>query len=177
MTREEITAMLDGLDGVTPGPWIPWRSLVTRPDNDNTLAMCYPDVVEDDDPAGTLAKHLSRCDPATIRALCTLALRGLQADRLAETNSGDYLVGTISQHEVAELRAENERLLRERDGARARAAENWDLVLRSNEGVLDVESRARAKAIDEAAQLVGQYHYALAKRILALKDKPADPVI
>jgi hypothetical protein len=74
LTDDEIKALLEGCEGVTPGPWVPWGSLVTRPDNDNTLAMCYPNIVADDDPGEDLATHIARCDPQTIAELCTRLL-------------------------------------------------------------------------------------------------------
>jgi hypothetical protein len=99
MTREQITAMLDGLDGVTPGPWEMESDLcgffyINQGEGliDGSLASDIKNALD--------AYHIARCDPDTIRALCKLALRGL------ELGAAVYL-----PPELPALRAENERLM------------------------------------------------------------------
>ena len=91
MNREQITTMLDGLDGATPGPWTHFYSF-TR--DVGSIAGVATEISNAKDCA-----HIARCDPDTIRALCTLALRGLELDAAV------YL-----PPELPALRAENERL-------------------------------------------------------------------
>jgi len=98
MTREQITAMLDGLDGVTPGPWKAenWR-VSERKNDSNPVAICNrSDLFRD-------AAHIARCDPDTIRALCELALRGLEVEALrAENERLQALVRTAYNEGFAE---------------------------------------------------------------------------
>jgi hypothetical protein len=111
MTREQIDALLTGLDGVTPGPWIVEGlnrsgnfSVAWKPE----LKVCqtYGDSVS----AGGNAAHIARCDPDTIRALCELALEGLalRAENAEQSEALDELTGI--EEEAIRLRAENERL-------------------------------------------------------------------
>ena len=84
MSRDQIEAMLAGLDGVAPSPWR--TVLPNRKDgepgfvrsgageNSITVAVLYHEAD---------TRHIARCDPSTIRAVLT---------------------------ELLELRAENERL-------------------------------------------------------------------
>jgi hypothetical protein len=66
-----------------------------------------------------------------------------------------------------------ERLLRERDEALAEAAEYKRALTATHQARVEGEKQARAKAIDEAADVVEQFHYApeILDAILALKDK------
>jgi hypothetical protein len=82
-----IREMLDGLEGVTPGPWLPSQD--TPPhvfteardeDGDSTLVATAPQG------AGYVTyaarrdvAHIARCDPDTMRQVLTLALEGLAA--------------------------------------------------------------------------------------------------
>lgn len=90
LTDEQIKALLAGCEGVTPGPWERWGSLVTANDSDNTLAMCYPDIVADDDPGKDLAAHIARCDPQTISELCTRVLAAEARVKVLESVLAQY---------------------------------------------------------------------------------------
>jgi hypothetical protein len=100
MKHEQINAMLDGLDGVTPGPWSVYEKIFVG--SDDLAATC--ETVTD-------AAHIARCDPDTIRALCELALKAL---RYEAVNPSDfrYWEGRYRDEAAANdaLRAENERL-------------------------------------------------------------------
>lgn len=143
LTREQITAMLDGLDGLALSPW----RAETDPDeigeDADVLSSDYRVVATTNI---SHASHIARCDPDTIRALCELALRGMT------------------------LRAENERLQRERDDAFAKLASHEAMDPRYISSLLE----ARAKAIEEAAQIAQVWGYRpdIAERILALREKP-----
>jgi hypothetical protein len=70
MTREQIQAILAGTKSVINGPWKV---------GENCAHVVSPEgyyVAWDCDPVD--AEHIARCDPQTIKALCELALRGLQ---------------------------------------------------------------------------------------------------
>ena len=144
MTREQITAMLDGLDGVTPGPWKWEGSLYERMaasirslSQDRGLAQLWEhkNAVLD-------AAHIARCDPDTIRALCELALEGLEAKQeVARLNRYAWLKPDAYEKAAAErdaLRAENERLL-EGFAAAIRAAELAIFVIRK-QGIMPNDS-------------------------------------
>lgn len=92
MTREQIEALLAGLDGVTPGPWTAERShpadsadcwWIKAPWSHPCIerfykTLAYVDHDSDADSTSTQdAAHIARCDPDTIRELCRLALIGL----------------------------------------------------------------------------------------------------
>jgi hypothetical protein len=112
MTREQITTMLDGLDGVAPSPWRydspnredgdPGFIRSGGGENSITVAVLYHHAD---------TRHLASCDPSTIRALCELALRAL---RYEAVNPSDfrYWEGRYRDEAAAndEFRAENERL-------------------------------------------------------------------
>lgn len=122
MNREEITAMLGGLDGVTPGPWIapPTPSSMAGWPIVASTGRLIADVnyvqrtqidpfVEGDKAFNSESKrnaaHIVRCDPDTIRALCALALRGLEVNTSAKpVNEWSFSLTN------AALRAENEKL-------------------------------------------------------------------
>lgn len=76
MTREQIEALLAGLEGVTPGPYVISQDTHKWIDTIGLAAEnCWSDNRDAD------AAHFSRCDPDTIRELCRLALIGLETDR------------------------------------------------------------------------------------------------
>jgi len=130
MTRQQIEIMIAGLDGVTPGPWVVeglnrWHNFSVAWKPELKVCQTYGDSIA----AEADAAHLSRCDPSTIRALCELALRGLEAEadawaRVEEDAAirkaiGDRFIlvppdgGNVPTLEaVKELRAENEKLTR-----------------------------------------------------------------
>jgi hypothetical protein len=104
MTRKQITAMLDGLDGVAPSPWRydspnredgdPGFIRSGEGDNSITVAVLYHHAD---------TRHLASCDPSTIRALCELAL-----EALGDRERRPYV--RLDPSEYERLRAENERL-------------------------------------------------------------------
>lgn len=96
LTDEQIAAIRDGTEGVTPGPWA--SSDWSEDDGPNAFTIGaasnryrVAETHEGDNPLKDAA-HIARCDPDTIRSLAT---------------------------EVLESRAETERLTKERDLARA----------------------------------------------------------
>ena len=122
LTREQITAMLDGLDGVTPGPWAveglnQWHNFSVAWKPELKVCQTYGDSIA----AEADAAHIARCDPDTIRALCELALERLDMKRRAlkdqDSDLPDITLGEACEeirqlHKAGErLRAENERLL------------------------------------------------------------------
>ncbi len=94
LTDEQIAAIRDGTDGVTPGPWV----LGSRSINHQTIdgegwwdfcrVVVRVDGHSEDDHSGTAnAAHIARCDPDTIRAIATEVLESravLDVDRLTE---------------------------------------------------------------------------------------------
>jgi hypothetical protein len=81
LTDDEIQKLLEGTEGVTPGPWrlIGWHpnGLYGPGDLHSAKAICHftnqmPDkekVAANRDP-----EHIARCDPSTIAELCTRLL-------------------------------------------------------------------------------------------------------
>lgn len=80
MTEEQIKAMLDGLNGVTSGPWEVAQTLscglhvrIAKRVGDTAISPIACDLEDVTD-----AAHIARCDPDTIKTLCELALKGLE---------------------------------------------------------------------------------------------------
>jgi hypothetical protein len=80
MTEARVREILDGLEGVTPGPWIyaPGRdgdrgAEVYQRINDSDVYEGY--IAEADN--RPVAAHIARLDPDTVRSLCTLALSAI----------------------------------------------------------------------------------------------------
>lgn len=97
MTREQIEEIRKGCDGVTPGKWnaaakpssvVGWP--IVSQTGRNIASMNYvqwsstnPAVSGDrafNRESKSNAEHIARLDPATVRALCDLALAGLDAE-------------------------------------------------------------------------------------------------
>lgn len=73
--REKIEAMLAGLEGVTPGPYVISQDTHKWIDTIGLAAEnCWSDNRDAD------AAHFSRCDPDTIRELCRLAKIGMESE-------------------------------------------------------------------------------------------------
>lgn len=82
LSYDEIKALRDGCEAVERGPWERWGSSVMAKGSNNTLVMCYPNIIADNEPGKDLAAHIARCDPQTIAELCT---RVLEAEAKLET--------------------------------------------------------------------------------------------
>lgn len=87
VSDERLTAMLAGLEGVTPGPWEPVfngerGANVIAPEPDLALATVWPYMrTYGPLPANETAAHIARCDPDTMRSILTeLSARRATAD-------------------------------------------------------------------------------------------------
>jgi hypothetical protein len=71
LTDDEIKALLQGCEGVTPGPWqlLGWGPMGLYGKGDlrdaEYIARFRADLIEDGN-----AAHIARCDPTTIAELC-----------------------------------------------------------------------------------------------------------
>jgi len=81
LTDEQVAAIRDGCEGVTPGPW---RGVANRDGTLNVLGATDDEgwcskvaLVNSSDKAN--AVHIARCDPDTIRALSTEVLESREA--------------------------------------------------------------------------------------------------
>jgi hypothetical protein len=80
MTEARVRAILDGCEGVTPGPWTygaQWLGAKWPRDTDYIYLAQVPLNDYDSPRWNTDAAHLARLDPDTVRALCTLALSAI----------------------------------------------------------------------------------------------------
>lgn len=73
MTEARVREILDGLEGVTPGPWKPEGYVVF---GDWHASGPVATVFRNSDGFPT-TRHIARLDPDTVRALCTLALSAI----------------------------------------------------------------------------------------------------
>jgi hypothetical protein len=64
LTDDEIRALLEGTEGVTPGPWSVYREHDVGDGSGHLFGCEFPDD----------AAHIARCDPTTIAELCTRLL-------------------------------------------------------------------------------------------------------
>jgi hypothetical protein len=75
LTDDEIKALLEGCEGVTPGPWqlLGWGPMGLYGKGDlrdaEYIARFRADLIEDGN-----AAHIARCDPETIAELCARLL-------------------------------------------------------------------------------------------------------
>jgi hypothetical protein len=70
LTDDEIKALLQGCEGVTPGPWATEHGFsfaVHFPEP-------FPEIALHRDHKPATAAHIARCDPGTIAELCTRVL-------------------------------------------------------------------------------------------------------
>lgn len=73
LTKERIEEILAGCEGVTPGPWregVDGNQRIYGPDNAGEASGLIASFVRRFD-----LSHITRLDPATVRTLCTLALK------------------------------------------------------------------------------------------------------
>jgi hypothetical protein len=94
LTDDEIRALLEGCEGVTPGPW----QRQYMPTKFTNYVRSNAAFVADSIGENLDAAHIARCDPGTIAELCTRLLsaearvKGLER---AARNIKPYLVWTI----------------------------------------------------------------------------------
>ena len=110
--KKVLADLLNGLDGVTPGPWeVSYSVLGDNPENERLYAFLqrveYEELTgvidetpEGDDPPSPILEHLSRCSPDNIRAMAEY-VSALQAEneRLREAlkqicNFDDRVINT-----------------------------------------------------------------------------------
>jgi len=111
VTREQITAMLKGLDGVTAGPWsveMHGPSPVLYSGRGKLHGLNLLRLSDGDWNFDNNIAHIARCDPSTIRALCELALKQLKDEVSIKREVAEEIA---ELHRAGEaLRAENGRL-------------------------------------------------------------------
>jgi hypothetical protein len=102
LTDDEIKALLEGCEGVTPGPWRP------DPWDRNEGNVCANDVYVAQCVFGKDIAHIARCDPTTIAELCTRLLSAEERMKAAEeqasklrmcVNCGKYAPAGHPRHE------------------------------------------------------------------------------
>jgi hypothetical protein len=130
LTDEELKALIDGCEGVTPGPWESSGTLVgTYIEGRREFTLVAKTEIGREFPLEYRrnTSHIARCDPDTIRALATEvresreAMRGLSVTRDTITDvATEALAG---QKRIAELEAE-----RDAWKARIRAEMERDLL-------------------------------------------------
>ena len=88
ITEADIQRILYGTEGVTEGSWTALRS-IPQEGYDGWYLKVQPNAfmrgftkeigwINGGDENLSLASHIARCDPNTIRALCELAMDGLK---------------------------------------------------------------------------------------------------
>ncbi len=79
MTPDRIKEILEGCEGVTPGPWYLVHNLVhdTASIGSDTTAILTSSQVS---AVIKTFEHFTRLDPDTVRQLCLLALKGLEQE-------------------------------------------------------------------------------------------------
>jgi hypothetical protein len=123
MTPDRIQEILEGCEGVTPGPW--YRESTENEDEEGkftSFSLCADDGTIADTLNSDIATlkeeqditedgvfydlvdivgvqnidHLSRLDPDTVRQLCLLALKGLEAEKMeAALHAINALLGNL----------------------------------------------------------------------------------
>jgi hypothetical protein len=91
LTDDEIKALLEGCEGVTPGPWqlLGWGPMGLYGKGDLRDAECIArfraDLIEDGN-----AAHIARCDPGTIAELATRLLTAEARVKVLESALAKY---------------------------------------------------------------------------------------
>jgi hypothetical protein len=123
LTLEQIVALRNGTEGVTPGPWaLNRKASMVGITNEHGYSRHMFESQWPNDPQGQQdTAHIARCDPDTISALATEVLESRATIERLERQTGEAI--TMAMHVEAKLRlesrAEIERLTKERDEARA----------------------------------------------------------
>jgi hypothetical protein len=97
LTDDEIRALLEGCEGVTPGPWqleqnLTYGFYINSEESDVGPIACDIPIVQD-------AAHIARCDPQTIAELCTRLLNAearVSDLRSLIKNSDPYLISALT---------------------------------------------------------------------------------
>jgi hypothetical protein len=87
LTDDEIKALLEGCEGVTPGPWRP------DPWDGNEGNVCANDVYVAQCVFGKDIAHIARCDPGTIAELAARLLE-------AEAEAAEYKASLNAMHQA-----------------------------------------------------------------------------
>lgn len=92
LTKEQLKAIIDGCEGVTPGPWCCGAKYVAQADSYNTVAQCE---LADYDSAKWKkdAAHIARLDP--VKAMATLALQSLDREGVTMETAHQHLLSKL----------------------------------------------------------------------------------
>lgn len=106
MTREQIETILKGCEGVTPGPWHKGNQIIGSKATTGFTRHLVENLWQQDQQGDKDFSHIARCDPATIRELCRLALAGLDAEGnapsdVAKARHAGFIAGQEAMRESA----------------------------------------------------------------------------
>lgn len=114
LTEAQIREILAGCEGVTPGPWEPLsgaeHAIAIRRNEDGTLGagihaklIGAVDIIDgeaviciDEDDRS----HIARLDPATVAALCNMALRSLGAEAKIVEQAAETMRAEVRLDEI-----------------------------------------------------------------------------
>lgn len=157
LAKAKANELVDGLEGVTPGPWTWGMKFVSRPPDDGTITyekLCMtPDakVAEEGSQWEMNAAHIARCSPDNIRLICeaieaqAAELERVKAERDELQNLADRLKMEARIHS-GEARAANASLNDAYQAASGAKGErgNWNGANPIKEALAAAEARALA---------------------------------